>query len=212
MREALIEREVLWRIAPHIIWPLRFVLPHHAGCGRPGCCGSGLFLYDHLGGRKLLPPTRTRAICGSDRAGQPLKPEFTPRLRIFRLLGRRCAPRGAQRARRRRIAAPTIAHPHPLRHPPSARPASGTLTLRRRRDAASARRSRRARWSTPPAPGSARCWPSVLRVNAARQGAAGPGQPHRGAASSTITTALLHLPERRRPHLLRHSLSRTISR
>ena len=29
VREALMEREVLWRIAPHIIWPLRFVLPHH---------------------------------------------------------------------------------------------------------------------------------------------------------------------------------------
>ena len=40
VREALIEREVLLRAAPHIIWPLRFVLPHHTGL-RPGrCCGS----------------------------------------------------------------------------------------------------------------------------------------------------------------------------
>jgi len=31
VREALIEREILWKIAPHIIWPLRFVLPHHKG-------------------------------------------------------------------------------------------------------------------------------------------------------------------------------------
>ena len=36
VREALIEREVLLRAAPHIIWPLRFVLPHHAACARPG--------------------------------------------------------------------------------------------------------------------------------------------------------------------------------
>ncbi|HKH95480.1 MAG TPA: FAD-dependent oxidoreductase, partial [Beijerinckiaceae bacterium] len=35
VREALMEREVLWRVAPHIIWPLRFVLPHHSGL-RPG--------------------------------------------------------------------------------------------------------------------------------------------------------------------------------
>ena len=40
MREALIEREVLLRAAPHIIWPLRFVLPHDKGCARPGCCAS----------------------------------------------------------------------------------------------------------------------------------------------------------------------------
>ncbi len=41
VREALIEREVLWGIAPHIIRPLRFVLPHHEGLRPPGCCGSG---------------------------------------------------------------------------------------------------------------------------------------------------------------------------
>ena len=40
VREALMEREVLWAAAPHIIWPMRFVLPHHPACARPGCCGS----------------------------------------------------------------------------------------------------------------------------------------------------------------------------
>ena len=55
VREALIERERLWRIAPHIIWPLRFVLPHHAGLRPAWLLRLGLFLYDHIGGRKLLP-------------------------------------------------------------------------------------------------------------------------------------------------------------
>ena len=58
VREALIEREVLLRMAPHIIWPLRFVLPHHKGLRPAWLIRLGLFLYDHLGGRKILPPTR----------------------------------------------------------------------------------------------------------------------------------------------------------
>jgi glycerol-3-phosphate dehydrogenase len=71
VREALIEREVLWRIAPHIIHPLRFVLPHHAGLRPAWLLRLGLFLYDHLGGRKLLPPTRTLDL-RTDVTGQPL--------------------------------------------------------------------------------------------------------------------------------------------
>ncbi|MEE4152743.1 MAG: glycerol-3-phosphate dehydrogenase [Erythrobacter sp.] len=59
VRESLIERERLLAIAPHIIWPLRFVLPHDAGLRPKWMLRLGLFLYDHLGGRKLLPPTRT---------------------------------------------------------------------------------------------------------------------------------------------------------
>jgi len=59
VRESLIERERLLKIAPHIIWPLRFVLPHDAGLRPKWLLRMGLFLYDHLGGRKLLPPTRT---------------------------------------------------------------------------------------------------------------------------------------------------------
>lgn len=58
VREALIEREVLLRAAPHIIWPLRFVLPHHRGLRPAWLLRLGLFLYDHLGGRKLLAPTK----------------------------------------------------------------------------------------------------------------------------------------------------------
>ncbi|MEM7703737.1 MAG: glycerol-3-phosphate dehydrogenase [Pseudomonadota bacterium] len=59
VRESLIERERLLKIAPHIIWPLRFVLPHDAGLRPKWMLRLGLFLYDNLGGRKLLPPTRT---------------------------------------------------------------------------------------------------------------------------------------------------------
>jgi len=58
VRESLIERERLLKIAPHIIWPLRFVLPHDAGLRPHWMLRLGLFLYDNLGGRKLLAPTR----------------------------------------------------------------------------------------------------------------------------------------------------------
>jgi glycerol-3-phosphate dehydrogenase len=72
VREALQEREVLWRVAPHIVWPLRFVLPHHKGLRPAWLLRLGLFLYDHLGGRKLLPATKVLDL-GSDAAGKPLK-------------------------------------------------------------------------------------------------------------------------------------------
>ena len=76
VREALGEREVLWAMAPHIIWPLRFVLPHHRGLRPAWLLRLGLFIYDHLGGRRLLPPTRTLDL-RRDAAGQPLAPGFT---------------------------------------------------------------------------------------------------------------------------------------
>jgi glycerol-3-phosphate dehydrogenase len=66
------EREVLWGIAPHIIWPLRFVLPYHKGLRPAWMLRLGLFLYDHLGGRKRLPATRTLDLT-RDEAGKPLK-------------------------------------------------------------------------------------------------------------------------------------------
>ena len=76
VREALMEREVLWRAAPHIIWPLRFVLPHHDGLRPWWLLRLGLFLYDHLGGRKLLPATRSLDL-RRDPAGAPLRADFT---------------------------------------------------------------------------------------------------------------------------------------
>src|ERR1700761_9192863 len=57
VHEALAEREVLWAAAPHIIWPLRFVLPHHRGLRPWPVLRLGLVLYDHLGGRRILPGT-----------------------------------------------------------------------------------------------------------------------------------------------------------
>ena len=59
VHEALREREVLLRAAPHIVWPLRFVLPHDAGLRPKWMLRAGLFLYDHIGGRKLLPKSRS---------------------------------------------------------------------------------------------------------------------------------------------------------
>ncbi len=75
VRKALREREVLWKIAPHIIWPMRFVLPHHSGLRPAWLIRLGLFLYDHIGGRKLLPPT-TSVNLRSDETGKPLKQAF----------------------------------------------------------------------------------------------------------------------------------------
>ena len=59
VRKALKEREVLLRAAPHIIWPLRFVLPVDKGMRPAWLLRTGLFLYDHLGGRELLPATQS---------------------------------------------------------------------------------------------------------------------------------------------------------
>ena len=75
VREALKEREVLWSIAPHIIWPLRFVLPHHRRLRPAWMLRLGLLLYDHLGGRKRLSPTRTLDL-RHDPAGDALKPVY----------------------------------------------------------------------------------------------------------------------------------------
>jgi glycerol-3-phosphate dehydrogenase len=76
VREALREREALWGIAPHIIRPLRLVLPHHKGLRPAWLLRLGLFFYDHLGDRRNLPPTRTLHL-RDDPAGRPLKPAYT---------------------------------------------------------------------------------------------------------------------------------------
>ena len=76
VREALMEREVLLRIAPHIIWPMRFVLPHVAGLRPAWFVRLGLFIYDHIGGRKLLPPTETANLAAAPHDAV-LEPRFT---------------------------------------------------------------------------------------------------------------------------------------
>lgn len=75
VRESLAERETLWAIAPHIIWPMRFVLPHVQGLRPRWLLRLGLFLYDHIGGRKRLAATETAKL-RSHPAGAPLKDEF----------------------------------------------------------------------------------------------------------------------------------------
>ena len=76
VRESLRERERLWKIAPHIIWPMRFVLPHTPGLRPRWLLRLGLFLYDHIGGRKALPATQSVDLRRHP-AGVPLKPGFT---------------------------------------------------------------------------------------------------------------------------------------
>ncbi|MEM9999865.1 MAG: glycerol-3-phosphate dehydrogenase [Pseudomonadota bacterium] len=97
VREALIEREVLLKAMPHISWPMRFVLPFHKDMRfendtptsrllsvlmpwmkgrRPAwLIRLGLFLYDNLGGRKLLPGTSTLNLAAAPE-GAPLQPRF----------------------------------------------------------------------------------------------------------------------------------------
>ncbi|NCP19157.1 MAG: glycerol-3-phosphate dehydrogenase [Erythrobacter sp.] len=75
VRESLFERERLWAIAPHVIWPMRFVLPYVHGLRPRWLLRLGLFLYDHIGGRRKLPATETIGLAAHP-AGAPLKPEF----------------------------------------------------------------------------------------------------------------------------------------
>lgn len=75
VRKALMEREVLLKAAPHIIWPLRFIMPHHKDLRPSWLIRLGLFFYDHLGGRKLLPPTKTLTRA-RESVFDPLKSEF----------------------------------------------------------------------------------------------------------------------------------------
>jgi glycerol-3-phosphate dehydrogenase len=75
VREALFERERLLEAAPHIIWPLRFILPHEKGIRPAWFVRLGLFLYDHLAPRRKLPGTATIKLTRHP-AGRALKPGF----------------------------------------------------------------------------------------------------------------------------------------
>ena len=105
VRESLTEREILWGIAPHLIWPLRFVLPYAQGLRPRWLLRLGLFLYDHIGGRRKLPATQTVQL-SKHAAGAPLKPDFTTGFvysdcwvddaRLVALNARDAADRGAE--------------------------------------------------------------------------------------------------------------------
>jgi glycerol-3-phosphate dehydrogenase len=136
VREALMEREVLLRAMPHISWPMRFVLPMHPamrfdsqtpvsralGWVMPWLRGRrpawmirlALFLYDHMGGRKILPGTR-RLDLSTGAEGAVLKPEFRTAFeysdcwvedsRLVVLNARDAAQRGADIRTRTRVSA-----------------------------------------------------------------------------------------------------------
>jgi glycerol-3-phosphate dehydrogenase len=104
VHEALAEREILWAMAPHIIKPMRFVLPHHKGLRPAWFLRLGLFVYDHLGARKLLPATKTLNLRTSP-LGRPLKDGYKTAFeysdcwvddaRLVALTARDAADRGA---------------------------------------------------------------------------------------------------------------------
>ena len=112
VREALIERERLWGMAPHIIWPLRFVLPQTQSPRPAWMVRLGLFLYDHLGGRKKLPGTDTITLKDSplgaglgDRAGKAFVYSdcWVEDSRLVVLNARDAAERGAEIRTRTRL-------------------------------------------------------------------------------------------------------------
>ncbi len=76
VKHSLKEREILLNSAPHIIWPLRFILPHHKGLRPRWLLRLGLFLYDHIGGRKKLPVSNGVNL-KKHAAGEFLNPQFT---------------------------------------------------------------------------------------------------------------------------------------
>ena len=76
VRESLMERERLLGLAPHIIWPLEFVLPQIHSPRPASLVRLGLFLYDHIGGRKRLPATRSIRL-DRDPIGADLQPGAT---------------------------------------------------------------------------------------------------------------------------------------
>ncbi len=76
VRKALGEREVLLKSAPHIMWPLRFVMPHDPGMRPVWMIRAGLFLYDHLARREVLPGSTTVSL-RTHAAGAPLKKQFS---------------------------------------------------------------------------------------------------------------------------------------
>jgi glycerol-3-phosphate dehydrogenase len=114
VREALAEREVLLAKAPHIIWPLRFVLPNAPGSRHPWLIRAGLLLYDNLARRKAIPGSRAIDLA-RDPAGRPLKADlargfaywdcWVDDARLVVLNARAAADRGARILTRSRVGA-----------------------------------------------------------------------------------------------------------
>ncbi|SDW70028.1 homodimeric glycerol 3-phosphate dehydrogenase (quinone) [Variovorax sp. YR634] len=75
VRKALQEREVLLKSAPHIMWPLRFVMPHDPSMRPAWMIRIGLFMYDHLAKREVLPASHSVDL-RRHAAGKPLKDQY----------------------------------------------------------------------------------------------------------------------------------------
>lgn len=75
VRESLMEREILMRIAPHLTRPLRFVMPHSPTSRPAWMIRCGLWLYDHIGGSRTLPASETVSL-QQNKFGTPLKADF----------------------------------------------------------------------------------------------------------------------------------------
>ncbi|MBU6374257.1 MAG: glycerol-3-phosphate dehydrogenase [Alphaproteobacteria bacterium] len=116
VRESLIEREVLLAAAPHVIWPLRFVLPHHDGLRPAWMLRAGLFLYDHLGPRRQLKAAEGLDLRHTPQ-GAPLQTAYrrgfaysdcwVDDARLVALTARDAAERGADIRTRTRLASAT---------------------------------------------------------------------------------------------------------
>ena len=112
VRKALIERELLLKSAPHIMRPLRFVMPHDPSMRPAWLIRLGIWLYDHLARREVLPDSTTIRLAGHP-AGAPLKPGFRKAFvysdgwvddaRLVVLAARDAADRGAQVLTRTRV-------------------------------------------------------------------------------------------------------------
>jgi glycerol-3-phosphate dehydrogenase len=113
VREALKERERLIRLAPHIIWPLRFVLPHENAVRPAWLVRAGLFLYDHIGGPRSLPGSSGVRFGAGEKLGSALKPgvargfvysdAWVEDARLVALNARDAADRGARILTRTRL-------------------------------------------------------------------------------------------------------------
>jgi glycerol-3-phosphate dehydrogenase len=132
VRKALMERELLLRSAPHIMWPLRFVLPHDASMRPAWMIRLGLWFYDHLAPREFLPGCESVNLAKSP-LGEPLKPGWSKGFvysdgwvddaRLVALCAQDAAEQGAQILTRTRCVAvrahaggwrATLAHLDPL--------------------------------------------------------------------------------------------------
>ncbi len=183
-----LEREVILRMAPHLVRPMRFVLPCRArhAPGLDAASGTPASTIISVGASYCRRRAQPRSRAGSAR--RAARASSRARFRVFRLLGRRCTARGAQCGRRRRAWCGR-SHPHALhRRPSGARHWRLVLDVRGRRDVATARVLVNAT-----GPWLGRFAAGRARRPEASPGSTGQGQPHRGAAS-VRPRPRLHIP------------------